>query len=82
MDETARHRLRLVAPDRVRRGTAAAHRVVFVRGKTADELRELLRRESVADVHGYAGHPALREAMEKGWLRRNVGLFYEVRPDP
>jgi hypothetical protein len=61
-------------------GPDFSRRIVFVRVRSADELRELLLRESLVDIHATASDPAVREALEKGWLRRSVGLFFEVRP--
>jgi hypothetical protein len=62
-------------------GPDFSRRVVFVRAGTADDLRARLRQESITDVYSTRKAPAVREAMEQGWLRPSVGLFYEVRPD-
>jgi hypothetical protein len=59
-----------------------SRRVAFVRAGSADELRGQLRRESIRDLYSTRAVPSLREALEQGWVRRTVGLFFEVRPDP
>jgi hypothetical protein len=63
-------------------GPGFSRRVAFVRVGTADELRGQLRQESIRDLYGSRSSTAVREAMEQGWVRRSVGLFFEVRPDP
>jgi hypothetical protein len=63
-------------------GPDFSRRIVFVRAGTADELKAELRRESIRDLYSTRAVPSLREALEQGWVRRTVGLFFEVRPDP
>jgi hypothetical protein len=63
-------------------GPDFSHRVAFVRVGTPEELRARLRQESITDLYGSRSVPVVREALEQGWLRRTVGLFLEVRPDP
>jgi len=62
-------------------GPDFSRRVAFVRATTADDLREQLRRESIRDLFSTRKAPALLEAMEQGWVRRTIGLFFEVLPD-
>ncbi len=63
-------------------GPGFSRRVAFVRAGTAEELRGQLRQESIRDLYSTRSAPALREAMAEGWVRRSVGLFFVVRPDP
>jgi len=62
-------------------GPDFSRHVAFVRIGTADELRTRLGQESIRDIYSSRSAPALRDAMEQGWLRRTVGLFFEVRPE-
>ncbi len=63
-------------------GPDFSHRILFPRVAGARELREVLRRESIRDVHGTRASAVIQEALEQGWLRKGVGPFYEVVPDP
>ena len=64
-------------------GPDFSRRVAFVRVGTPEELRARLRQESITDLYSSSRSvPAVREALEQGWLRRTIGLFLEVRPDP
>jgi hypothetical protein len=40
----------------------------------------ILHRESIRTVYGSNQSPPLREALEKGWVRRTLGSFFEVTP--
>jgi hypothetical protein len=62
-------------------GPDFSRRVVFVRAGTAGELLQRLRQESTRDLYSSRKAPGMQEAMQQGWVRRTVGLFFEVPPD-
>jgi hypothetical protein len=62
-------------------GPDFSRRVSFVRVGSADDLKARLRQESITDLYSSQKATAVAEAMEQGWVRRTIGLFFEVRPD-
>jgi len=62
-------------------GPDFSRRVAFIRVGTAGELLERLRQESIRDLYSTRKAQGIQEAMQQGWVRRTIGLFFEVSPD-